>query len=57
MKTNYDKHKSKTRTNIQFTENMTNYEQQLKLEERHLEQKVFQVRILFTSKDEWSREE
>jgi hypothetical protein len=35
---------------------MTNYEQQLKLKERHLEQKVFQVRILFTSKDEWSRE-
>jgi hypothetical protein len=27
---------------------MTNYEQQLKLKERHLEQKVFQVRILFT---------
>jgi hypothetical protein len=29
MKTNYNKHKSKTRTNIKFTENMTNYEQQL----------------------------
>jgi hypothetical protein len=29
------------------------YNQQLKLKERHLEQKVFQVRILFTSKDEW----
>jgi hypothetical protein len=28
------------------------YNQQLKLKERHLEQKVFQVRILFTSKDE-----
>jgi hypothetical protein len=39
MKTNYNKHKSETRTNIQFTENMTNYEQQLKLKERHLEQK------------------
>ena len=29
---------------------MTNYEQQLKLKDRHLEQKVFQVRILFVEK-------